>query len=281
MEILPENINYFIEETRKISEYDFREYSIKSFTRRLEKIVKDNKMSLEGIVKKMSENNDFLEHIVKEITVNTTEPFRTPAVWKTLIPIMEEKLPKQGTINIWHAGCSTGQEVYSMLILLSEMGVLDRVKIYGTDLNGDVLEIAKYGNYKTHDFDDYQQNFDEVMGQFPNFVYKKYINVNRRKDLVKIDKFLVEKTVFVKHNLTSFDNIFGIDFDIIMCRNVLIYFDHNLQNKVLNFFCENLKPSTGILVIGKHESILGATKSKFIKNGSVYVVKDNDCIHDF
>lgn len=274
MELTKDKVEFFIEETRKISEYDFSGYSLKSFTRRLEKILSDNNTDIESLIKKMEKNKKFLETVVKEITVNTTEPFRTPSLWKVLIPIMRDKLSKLDSINIWHAGCSSGQEVYSMLMLLYEMGLFHKTKIYGSDLNEDVLEVARSGKYRIHDFDEYWNNFKDSMSEFPKFNYDEYLDINKRRGIVKVKSFLVEKPVFVKHNLIQDGNIFGVKFDMIMCRNVLIYFDHELQDKIFNFFYENLTEK-GILVIGKHESILSPIQRKFDRVDSIYVVKDD------
>ncbi len=275
MEVTQENVQYFIEETKKISEYDFTGYSLKSFTRRLEKILTDNNLDVEALIKKMERNRKFLETVIKEITVNTTEPFRTPSLWLKLIPIMREKLLKLPQIKIWHAGCSTGQEVYSMLMLLYEMGLFHKTKIYGSDLNEDVLEVARSGKYRLHDFDEYWNNFKESMVDFPKFNYEDYLDVNRRRGVIKVRSFLLEKPVFIKHNLIKDGNIFGTEFDMIMCRNVLIYFDHELQDKVFNFFYQNLT-TEGILVIGKHESILSSIQRKFDRVDSIYMKKNKE-----
>jgi chemotaxis protein methyltransferase CheR len=272
MELTPEKVQYFVTETKRISEYDFTGYSLKSFTRRLEKILTDNYLDIEALVKKMEKNSKFLENVVKEITVNTTEPFRTPSIWQNLIPHMRERLSGLDNINIWHAGCSTGQEVYSMLMVLYELGLFHKARVYGSDLNEDVLEVARSGKYRLHEFDDYWDNFKESMSAFPNFNYEDYLEVNRRRGIVKIKSFLVEKPVFVKHNLIKDGNFFGTKFDLIMCRNVLIYFDHELQDKIFIFFHESLNPD-GILVIGKHESILSPIQRKFDRVESIYLIK--------
>ncbi len=275
MKVTEQDVQLFIEETNKISEYDFTGYSIKSFTRRLEKILVDNGMVMSSLLKKMNKNSKFLELIVKEITVNTTEPFRTPSIWNKLIPIMEDKLSDLASINIWHAGCSTGQEVYSMLIILYEMGLFHKTKIYGTDLNEDVLDVARSGKYKTHDFEEYWKNYEEVLAPFGIPEKEKYFDINSRRGIVKIKNFIVEKPIFAKHNLTKDGNIFGVKFDLIMCRNVLIYFDHNLQDKIFRMFHSSLNDN-GVLVIGKHESILSSIQRKFNRTDSIYMNKTED-----
>lgn len=280
MALDPKYIKQFIDETRQFSEYDFEGYSLKSFTRRLEKILSDNNMVMDSLLKKMKKNSKFLEYVVKEITVNTTEPFRTPSLWNKLVPIMKENFEKLDAINIWHAGCSTGQEVYSMLILLYELGLFHKVKIYGTDLNEDVLEMARAAKYRMHDFEEYWDNFDKVMSQFPDFDKHKYLDINSRRGIVKVKSYIAEKPIFVKHNLIKDGNIFGFKFDLIMCRNVLIYFDHELQDKIFNFFYETISPE-GILVIGKHESILSPIQRKFNRVDSIYLKKTEEDVWNF
>lgn len=275
MIVTEQDIKLFITETNNISDYDFTGYSQKSFTRRLEKILTDNNSDVKSLIAKMQNNSKFLENIVKEITVNTTEPFRTPTLWQTLIPIMKDKLSGLEKINIWHAGCSSGQEVYSMLILLYEMGLFHKTQIFGSDLNEDVINVARSGKYRIHDFDEYWDNFKLVMDIFPDFNPEKYLDINKRRGIVKIKSFLLEKPIFAKHNLIKDKNIFGEKFDIIMCRNVLIYFNHELQDELFNFFYENLTEN-GILVIGKHESILSSIQRKFVRTDSIYIRKNND-----
>ena len=273
MIVTQQDVEFFIIEVKKISDYDFTGYSQKSFTRRLEKILSDNNTNIKTLIQKMKKSSKFLENIVKEITVNTTEPFRTPSIWQKLIPIMKDRFLEQESINIWHAGCSSGQEVYSMLILLYEMGFFHKTQVFGSDLNEDVLAVARSGKYRIHDFDEYWDNFKLVMDVFPDFSSEKYLDINKRRGVVKIKGFLVEKPVFAKQNIIKDKNLFGVKFDIIMCRNVLIYFDHDLQDKIFNFFYANLTDN-GILVIGKHESILSSIQRKFDRTDSIYLKKN-------
>lgn len=278
MELTQDDINRFIEELKKFSDYDFSGYAIKSFTRRLQKISDDYKMNVDEILNKMKKNKDFLETVIKEITVNTTEPFRTPQIWKKLYPILIDKFSDKISLNFWHAGCSNGLEVYSMLILLNEIGLFSKTKIYGTDLNEDMLEIASKGIYKKLDFQDYWNNITEAMADFPNFKIDYYFDINERKGTIKVKDFLVAKPIFVKHNLLKDPNIFGVKFDLIMCSNVLIYFDQTHQEKVIEFFYNNLNDG-GILVLGRHESILSPIQRKFIRVDSIYIKKtENDLL---
>ncbi len=277
MEISPEAIAQFIDAVKGTSTYDFGDYSEKSFARRIEKVLIDNQLDIYSLIEKVRVNSTFLEQIVKEITVNTTELFRDPKIWQILRHNILKKYETEPFINIWHAGCSTGQEVYSMLILLYEMNLLDKANIYASDLNTDVIDVASKGKYKFRDIAEYLDNYRQVIEEDPlNFdegtkvPYSKYFEVNKTKDTIKVKPFLLNKVNFAKHDLVNDGNIFGVQFHIIMCRNVLIYFNHNLQNKLFDFFYQNLYDN-GSLIIGRHEGILGTIAAKFKKKETIYI----------
>ena len=270
------DIKELIEVISEISSYDFSDYSEKSFTRRIEKVLSDRQLTIDNLIAKILKDNRFLEDIVKEITVNTTEIFRDTKTWQIFkSQILKNYLDKE-TIDIWHVGCSTGQEVYSVLILLNELNLLNRARIVGTDLNTDVLDTAKKGVYRFREIDEFIENYNSVMMNnndndiYKNVPYSKYINISRRKNLIKIKPFLLNKVEFVKHDIIQDGNIFDKKFDLIFCRNVLIYFKHKLQNKLFDFFHDNLKDD-GALIIGRHEGILGDISGKFKKNESIYL----------
>ena len=145
MEIRDDEIKAFIDALAALSKYDFTEYSEKSFRRRMEKLVNDNHCSLSDISKKMKANPSFLEKIVIDITVNTTEIFRDPKIWLELRDEIIPTMKNQDEIHVWHAGSSSGQEVYSFLMLMNEMGLMDKTYPVGTDHNTDMLEEARKG----------------------------------------------------------------------------------------------------------------------------------------
>src|SRR4030042_3388955 len=148
MTIKDKDFLLFIYALKNSSKYDFSQYSEKSLKRRLAKVLADNKLTLPLLINCMKNDSKFVEKVVNEITVNTTELFRDPQVWQAIRYAILPKLKNNSVINIWHAGCSTGQEVYSMLILLNELGLLEKTKVYATDLNTDVLGVAKNGEYR-------------------------------------------------------------------------------------------------------------------------------------
>jgi chemotaxis protein methyltransferase CheR len=240
----------------------------------------DQKLDLTGLLTQLKTNPVFLEQVVKDITVNTTELFRDPNIWQILKYNVLPKFKSQQSINIWHAGCSTGQEVYSMLMLLNELNLFDKAKVYGTDINSDVLQIAKKGTYKYRFNINYLDNFDKAIKENPynyeslqDIPYEKYFTIDKTKDIIKMNPFLLEKPVFKKHDLVKDGNIFYVKFDLILCRNVIIYFNYELQNKVFELFHNNIYPN-GYLLLGMHESILGPFSSRFDKMGQFYQKKE-------
>ncbi|MBQ3688547.1 MAG: hypothetical protein II937_01635 [Bacteroidales bacterium] len=261
---------------KKVSSYDFSDYSYNSFYRRIEKILTDEGITFDSLVTNLQKDYNYLDKVVRNITVNTTELFRDPETWYSVRKAIELNFARQKSINIWHAGCSNGLEVYSLMILLSEMNLLEKATIYASDINQTVLNTAMSGKYKYHEINEYIENFDKALNQnedmkkyYPSVDIKNYMEINKFKDFVRMKDFLIEKPLFIKHDLVSCKNIFAQNFDIILCRNVLIYFNHNLQNKVLSFFYDNLT-SKGCLIIGRHEGIIGPIASNFSKQGTIY-----------
>ena len=275
-----EHINEFIRVVKGISNYDFSDYSIKSFSRRIERVLVDNKLDFDGLVREVKKNSHFLEKIVKDITVNTTELFRDPAIWHVIKYRILPKLAHQKKINILHSGCSTGQEVYSMLILLYDSGLFDKAQVFGTDINDDVLDMARSGVYKYRHNLDYTDNYNRVIKENPynydeynDIPCSKFFEIDKVKDVIKMKSFLVKKPVFSKHDLVKDGNIFNTKYDIILCRNVLIYFNSKLQNRTFEVFHQWLFRN-GILILGAHESMLGPIANKYVKKGKYYLKKE-------
>jgi chemotaxis protein methyltransferase CheR len=280
MTITNQDLLLFINGIKSSSSYDFTEYSDKSLKRRLAKVLIDYKLDLNGLLAQLKLNPAFLEQVVKDITVNTTELFRDPNIWQILKYNVLPKFKDQQSINIWHAGCSTGQEVYSLLMLLNEMNMFEKTKVYGTDINSDVIQFAKKGTYKYRFNINYLDNFDKALKENPynyeeliDVPYEKYFTIDKSKDIIKMNQFLLDKPIFKKHDLVKDNNIFYVKFDLILCRNVIIYFNYELQNKVFDLFHNNLYPN-GYLLLGMHESILGPFSSRFEKVGQFYQKKE-------
>ena len=275
MELTEQDIQRVQDTIRNVSSYDFSDYSYNSFCRRIEKILGDYNTTLDELLRNIQGNYNFMEKVVRDITVNTTELFRDTDAWLKIRNILTQKYAKKDSLHIWHAGCSSGQEVYSMMIMLCETGAFEKSSIYATDINENVLRTAMSGQYKYHEVQDYIGNFDKVFNpklhseDVPYIDIRKYMDVNKARDYVKMERSLVEKPLFFKHDLVSGEPIIARKLDIILCRNVLIYFNHDLQNKVLKFFHDNLADD-GCLIIGRHEGMIGHVASLYDKKDSIY-----------
>ncbi len=279
MELNVAELNKLCDTIKEISGYDFTEYSVKSLSRRVEKILTDYHLTIEQLIVKLYDSNDFLEEIVREITVNTTELFRDPDLW---ICIKDDILPRyknQDKIRIWHIGMSSGQEVYSMIILLKELGMLEKTEVYGTDINTSVIAEAKKGIYRFRIIADYLENYNKVFmlndKKESKQHYEKHFSVDWIKGIIKIKKEYTELPILAKHDLVNDKNIFNTNYDIIVCRNLLIYFNQELQNRTFYFF-HTMMNDNGTLILGAHESIMGSMITKFEKRENYYFKKANE-----
>jgi chemotaxis protein methyltransferase CheR len=228
--------------------YDFANYSGASLKRRVNRLFQmDRFPSFAELRYKLMSDSVYLKRFVEEITVNVTEMFRDPAFYQVL---RSDVLPTLGTkpfFRIWHAGCSTGEEVYSMAILLKEANLFHKALLYATDLNPTVLEKAKKGIVPLGQMKQYSENYIASGGKGD---FSQYYTANYGQ--AKFPDEILDKIVFSTHNLVS-DRSFN-EFDLILCRNVLIYFDKDLQDKVLDLFDESLSP-LGYLALGSKETI--------------------------
>lgn len=228
--------------------YDFTGYSKASFRRRMQRLFSMDKItSLAELRYRIKTDADYFTHVVEEISVNVTEMFRDAQFYKTLREKIIPILATYPFIRIWHAGCATGEEVYSMAILLQEAGLLHKTLLYGTDINPGVLEKARKGIFSAGHMQQYSKNYLASGGlhDFSSYYTAHY-------NLVKFDDKLSKRMVFSTHNLVS-DASFN-SFQLILCRNVLIYFDKELQSKVLRTFDQSLN-IFGFLALGAKESL--------------------------
>lgn len=276
MDIEDRDIRVFQQTISECSEYDFNDYSTNSLRRRLDKVLKEFKSDLNGLLLKMKKDPDFLESVVKLITVNTTELFRDPVVWRKMLYQVLPRFNHLSTINIWHPGCSTGQEVYSMMMLLDHLDLLERSSIFATDINTDVMETASKGIYRYRFNKEYITNFNDVFsladsanGKTSKPDWKKYLKIEETRDMIIVLEDLKKKPVYRKADLVKDGNPFNLRFDLIICRNVIIYFNYELQNRILKMFHDNLQ-SNGCLLLGLHESIIGPYTNIFAKDEQFY-----------
>jgi chemotaxis protein methyltransferase CheR len=221
--------------------------------RRIGQFMSSRKIEGIDVLAKAVLRDDMLfEEFVQEISVTVTEMFRDPSFYKSLREKVRSRLATYPLIKIWVAGCATGEEVYSIAILLKEEGLLARSLIYATDINQRSLQKAKEGIIPIANMSGYTANYVKSGGQhsFSDYYLAKY-------DGALIDRSLRQGIVFSVHNLTT-DRSFN-EFQLILCRNVLIYFNQNLQNKVIDLFYQSLC-SFGLLALGSKESLLFSDK---------------------
>jgi chemotaxis protein methyltransferase CheR len=188
-----------------------------------------------------------MERLLLDLSINVTAMFRDPSFY---VAFREKVVPLLRTYpftRIWVAGCSTGEEVYSLAIMLHEEGVSDRARIYATDINESVLERGRAGVFPLDKMREYTQNYIKAGGEraFSEYYTAKY-------DGAQFQRSLVDNVVFAQHNLVS-DRSFN-EFNVIVCRNVMIYFDRALQDHVHRLFYESLI-TFGVLALGAKESI--------------------------
>lgn len=276
MQLDEKDILSFQKIIREYSSYDFSGYSLTSLRRRLTRILLEYEMNMEEMCRQLKADAGFMEKTVKKITVHTTELFRDPEVWKKIRTVLLPSWKDKEGIRIWHPGCSTGQEVYSMMMVLDDLGMLEKTKIYGSDLSVDVMEIAKKGQYKYSFNQSYLENFDKVMlngnGDYSSQQekeWKRFFTIDEARDKIQMNKTLCSKPVYKKLDLVKDPNLFLAKFDLIVCRNVIIYFNNELQNRVFDLFHKNLNDN-GILLLGVHESIMGPFTRKFRKVSPFY-----------
>jgi chemotaxis protein methyltransferase CheR len=229
--------------------YDFGNYAKASLTRRVLRFMDTARVkSLYDLKYHLTNDKNFFAWFLQTITVNVTEMFRDPIFYRALREKVLPKLAAYPIIKIWHAGCSTGEEVYSMCILLHEAGLLERTRIYATDLNPVNIEKAKTGIMPVRYIKEYTANYVQSGGKndFSMYYTARYENAI-------ISKELRNNVVFSLHNLVS-DHVFN-EFQLICCRNVLIYFNKELQNRIFHLFYDSLSPM-GYMAIGMKESLL-------------------------
>ncbi|OJX29844.1 MAG: chemotaxis protein CheR [Chryseobacterium sp. 36-9] len=251
-----EEIEYLIKDVYELYGYDFSMYSRASFKRRVNRIcVIDKFTSFAELRYTLINDPEYLKRFIEEITVNVTEMFRDPYFFKVL---REKILPQLGTyplIRIWVAGCSTGEEAYSVAILLKEAGLYHKCLIYATDINPSVLETASSGVFPLQQMKIYSENYIASGGKKD---FSDYYTANY--DSARFDKSLKEKMILSTHNLVS-DSSFN-SFQLIVCRNVLIYFDKMLQERVFNLFDNSLE-NLGYLALGSKETLRFSNLGKF------------------
>ncbi|OQX39771.1 MAG: chemotaxis protein CheR [Oceanospirillales bacterium LUC14_002_19_P2] len=228
--------------------YDFRDYAPASLKRRIREFRDDiGCEQISDLIPRVLHDASAFALLLRHMSVTVTEMFRDPAFFLKLRDEVILWLKTWPFIKIWHAGCATGEEVYSMAILLYEAGILDRAQIYATDLNEESLQIARRGIYRTENLPQYEENYMKSGGEglLSNYYHQRY-------NSLKFHRRLSANMTFANHNLVT-DGVFG-EMHLIICRNVLIYFNRDLKNRVFKLFNDSLCPK-GMLCLGTRESI--------------------------
>jgi chemotaxis protein methyltransferase CheR len=228
--------------------FDFRSYAYASIRRRLWKRVEaENLTNVSELAARVLHDQDAMERLLLDLSVNVTAMFRDPLFYLEFRTKIVPLLRTYPFIRIWHAGCSTGEEVFSMAILLEEAGLYDRARLYATDINEMVLRQARRAIFPLERMQEYTENYIRAGGtrSFSEYYTAMY-------DGALFDQRLLRNVVFAQHNLVT-DRSFA-DFTVIFCRNVLIYFDKDLQNRVHSLFYESLV-RLGVLCLGSKESL--------------------------
>jgi len=247
-EISISEIKEIVTAVKEVGGVDFSDYATASLRRRIIRLSETQRIrSVKEMLTHIREGKNFITTFINEVTVNTTEMFRDPGFWQILRDTIIPDLAEKDNIRIWHAACSTGEEVYSMCILLLESGLLDRTRIIATDINNQALDAARAGIYPMRNQQLNQMNYENSGGSRQ---LKDYYTV--QDNLVRYEKSLISRVKFSRHDLTC-DGPFS-KFDLILSRNVMIYFNNTLQEKVLRIFDESLFEG-GFLGIGNKESL--------------------------
>lgn len=228
--------------------YDFREYAEASLKRRVRQCIREEAVStISGFQEKVLHDPACMARFLTTMSIDVTAMFRDPAFYVALRKKVVPLLRAEPSCRIWHAGCAGGEEVYSMAILLREEGLYDKCRLYATDMNGALLDKAKAGIFPLWAMKDYTANYLRAGGtrSFADYYVAKYDNAMFGPELRA-------NIVWAQHNLVT-DASFN-EFHLILCRNVMIYFNKALQARVHNLLYDSLAAS-GILGLGSKESI--------------------------
>jgi chemotaxis protein methyltransferase CheR len=237
--------------------YDFREYALASLRRRVWRRVREEGLpTITALTERVLHDPGCMTRLLGDLSINVTAMFRDPHFYVAFTERVVPQLHTYPFTRVWVAGCSTGEEVYSLAILLTEHGLYDRTRIYATDINQVVLEHAREGVYPLERMQEYTDNYIRAGGTraFSQYYVAAYGGA-------LFDQRLRDNVVWAQHNLAQ-DGSFN-EFNVILCRNVLIYFDRTLQNRVHRLFYESLE-RFGTLCLGNKESIrFSAYESSF------------------
>jgi chemotaxis protein methyltransferase CheR len=228
--------------------HDFRDYARASIKRRLRSLLSEkDRRSISGLIPLLLHDEGFLKTLLCALSITVSEMFRDPGFFLSLRQQVIPYLRTFPFVKIWHAGCATGEEVYSLAILLKEEGLYDRCTIYATDFNEIALDRAREGIYPLELMKTFTSNYQQAggPGSFSQYYHAAY-------DHVIFDEKLRKNILFAHHNLST-DSVFS-EIHLVLCRNVLIYFNRTLQDRVLRLFHDSLVRG-GLMALGSKESL--------------------------
>jgi len=258
--------------------YDFRNYAKASLKRRIlsflamnPEIVGAEEESISKLIPQILYDEDLFQGLLQYFSITVTEMFRDPGFFKALREKVVPYLKTFPHVRIWHAGCASGEEVYSMAILLKEEGLYDKATIYATDFNDEALDNAKKGIFSLDAGKNFSQNYQKSGGEksLSDYYHANY-------DAMIFNKSLIKNVTFSNHNLVL-DGSFG-EMHLVICRNVLIYFDKMLQGRIFSLFDESLCDN-GFLALGSKETLSFSNAEKgfsvFDKKWKIYKKNKN------
>lgn len=248
IELTEDQLDMLIADVQTLYGYDFGDYARASLHRRVSRLMSvDRFVSFAELRHRITSDRDYLSRFIDMVSVNVTEMFRDPAFYRALRSQVFPVLATYPLIRIWHAGCASGEEVYSMAILLRESKLLNKAIIYATDINPTALSIARDAIYPLSQMQKYSENYIASGGteEFSSYYTAQY-------EMAKLDSSLSKRIVYATHNLAT-DSSFN-EFQLIICRNVLIYFNQSLQDRVFRLFDDSLE-GLGFLGLGSKESL--------------------------
>ncbi|ATC66246.1 chemotaxis protein CheR [Nibricoccus aquaticus] len=243
-----DDLRLLLDTVHQRSGLDFREYAFSSLRRRVARAVRETGTeNVSGLHLRLKSDGQALDYLIRQLTVHTTAMFRDPGFFRVLREQVVPVLKTYPFVRLWVAGCSTGEEVYSLSILLHEEGIAERCRIYATDLSENVLERARAGVFPLAAMQEYSRNYQLAGGRVP---FSDYFTADTESVIFR--RHLRDNVVFGTHNLVS-DASFN-EFHLILCRNVMIYFQRELQERVHALFHDSLV-TFGFLGLGRSEAV--------------------------
>jgi len=260
-------ISLLLDGLYRVHGFDFRDYSRASIKRRILELLRaENLETISAYQARILHDHACLERFLLGVSVHATSMFRDPSFYLTFRKRVVPLLRTYPTVQIWIAGCSTGEEVYSLAILLEEERLYGKCRIYATDISQSVLRRARDGIFPLAAMRDYTNNYHRAGGvhEFSDYYTAQY-------DSVIFSSALRKNVVFSEHNLAT-DGSFN-EFQVILCRNVMIYFNKDLQARVHNLLYDSLS-MFGVFGLGNKESLKFTPRAAFYEH-----LNDNDKLY--